>query len=293
MSQLKHHFTYITTCKGRLAHLKQTLPRLAAEPGIACVVVDYDCPDGTAAWVSANHPNVKVVRVTDTPGFSAARARNLGGAAATTEWLGFFDADILPAPQFFAEVLPQLKAGMHFRAQPLTRQTWGSVICRREDFELVGGYDEIYEGWGVEDDDLYEALKLNGVVAAGFAGALLSEVRHSDELRTRFHPISLIKSHRINSFYKQIKYDMMSLMRAPVPEQIRRSIYNNVRKEVLAESDGEKKPVKVTISLASCQIAPPRPDPSLPNAEHAIITRRLQYVLHMDAASARDGTITF
>ena len=33
---------FVVTCKGRLHHLRQTLPALAAQAGTECVVVDYD-----------------------------------------------------------------------------------------------------------------------------------------------------------------------------------------------------------------------------------------------------------
>jgi hypothetical protein len=54
----------ITTCKGRLAFLKQTLPLMVAT-GFPVTVVDYDCPEGTGDWVAANFPDVNLVRVKD------------------------------------------------------------------------------------------------------------------------------------------------------------------------------------------------------------------------------------
>ena len=112
--------TWITTCKGRLEHLRHTLPRVVAQPDLACVVVDFSCPDGTADWVQKHHPQVTVVEAANEPGFSAPRARNLGAAAARTEWLGFFDADILLAADFSTAVLPLLRPGAFFRPTPVT-----------------------------------------------------------------------------------------------------------------------------------------------------------------------------
>ena len=157
MSQL----TYITTCKGRLAHLQQSLPRAVGQ-GIPCVVVDYSCPEGAANWVEANFPQVAVIRVEGEAEFNASRARNLGAAAARTPWLGFFDADILLDPTFAKMIAPKLTSGQFYRASPLTRQTWGSIVCAREDFGAAGGYDETYAGWGGEDDDLIRALLMLG-----------------------------------------------------------------------------------------------------------------------------------
>ena len=36
--------TFITTCRGRLAHLRETLPSFAAQPDAAVIVVDYRLP---------------------------------------------------------------------------------------------------------------------------------------------------------------------------------------------------------------------------------------------------------
>ena len=66
----------VITCKGRLHHLKQTLPLIVAMGTSEVIVVDYGCPDGTGDWVEANFPGVTVVRVDDDPGFSPARSRN-------------------------------------------------------------------------------------------------------------------------------------------------------------------------------------------------------------------------
>src|SRR5215831_1429088 len=86
--------SFITVCKGRLAHLKQSLPLLAAQTGTEAIVVDYSCPQGTHDWVAQNFPKVKIVKVDDDPGFCVARGRNLGAAAASTARLCFVDADV-------------------------------------------------------------------------------------------------------------------------------------------------------------------------------------------------------
>jgi glycosyltransferase involved in cell wall biosynthesis len=126
--------TYITTCKGRLEHLRQSLPRVAAQPQVQVIVVDYDCPDGSGQWVKDNFPQVRVVRIDDDPGFLLTRARNAGGQAAATPWLAFFDADILLADDFFRTASENLVSGHYYRADPPSIQTWGSVVCERDIF---------------------------------------------------------------------------------------------------------------------------------------------------------------
>jgi len=162
---------YITTCMGRLAHLQQTMPRIVGQPDVDCVVVDYACPEGAGGWVAAHHPKVSVMRVEGETHFNASRARNLGAKAADAPWLGFFDADVLLSPDFANTVVPGLAPGHFYRADRLSAQTWGSIICHRDDFQAVSGYDETYVGWGGEDDDLFALLRLAGRRQADLSGA--------------------------------------------------------------------------------------------------------------------------
>lgn len=43
--------TFVTTCRGRLAHLRRSLPTFVAQPDAEVVVVDYDCPERSGEWV--------------------------------------------------------------------------------------------------------------------------------------------------------------------------------------------------------------------------------------------------
>ncbi|HET8940372.1 MAG TPA: glycosyltransferase family A protein [Rudaea sp.] len=102
--------------------MQQALQRVGGQPGVACVVVDYACPDQTADWVAANFSGVKLVRVTGEAGFRASHARNFGPPASIEEWLAFFDADILWSPKLAKHVIPRLQTGHFYRAQPITLQ---------------------------------------------------------------------------------------------------------------------------------------------------------------------------
>jgi glycosyltransferase involved in cell wall biosynthesis len=104
---------FVVTCKGRLHHLRQTLPALVTQTGAECVVVDYDCPDHAYLWVSEHFPNVRIARVLDAPTFNLSRARNIGAMVAKAPWLCFIDADIALAGDFSVRVIPMLLAD-HF-----------------------------------------------------------------------------------------------------------------------------------------------------------------------------------
>jgi glycosyltransferase involved in cell wall biosynthesis len=249
---------YITTCMGRLAHLRETLPRIAGQPGVECVVVDYACPDHAGDWVEATFPQVRVVRVEGETLFNRSRARNLGAAAAQTPWLGFFDADLRIDAGFSAAVLPLLKPGHYFRPAPVTDQTHGALIVSRSDFEAMGGYDETYAGWGSEDIDIVEALKFEGVKSANFPGALLDEIPHSNELRSKFQKVQdLWLQGQINSIYRGVKSDVRRLVDRRLTSAETASIYAEVAR-VLNETYQRDRfsPSWIRINLEAFKLPP-------------------------------------
>lgn len=73
----------ITTCKGRLEHLRQTLPKMLAQQyssRFEVIVVDYDCPDETYRWcVELKDRRLIGARVlTDAENFNLSRANKRG-----------------------------------------------------------------------------------------------------------------------------------------------------------------------------------------------------------------------
>lgn len=179
---------FITVSRGRLHHLRESLPRMAAQNPDELIVVDYDCPDGTGDWVAANFPQAAVVRGSQPDGgFNISRARNLGAAAAKSEWLFFVDADILLGPKLGDALRQGLRPGSFYQptaqASNSGSQIYGSFACTAADFAAIGGYDEVIEGWGREDKDLYLRLLFHGVAKAFYSPTLLGVIKHGDAER--------------------------------------------------------------------------------------------------------------
>jgi glycosyltransferase involved in cell wall biosynthesis len=229
-------FAFITTCKGRLQHLQQTLPLTAKQENSECIVVDYNCPQKTGDWVAQHYPQVKVVRVTDDEGFNKPRALNLGVREASAEWLVFIDADIRLAGDLLAWLTPQLARGNFYRAA-LTREkmdNFGTFACHRDDFAKTGGYDELLRGWGMEDNDMYYRLRATGCQQHFFPSHFLDPISHSDEQRTQFSPYkNRWVSHMIGSLYVQMKYDMESLQPELATKETHEKLYEHARQNVL------------------------------------------------------------
>jgi hypothetical protein len=229
---------------GRLAYLKTTLPSALAQPGVSHVVVDFSCPDGTGDWVEQHFPQVKVVRVPGKAHFSASEARNAGAAAAGAPWLFFRDADIAVTPAFAGEVLPLLRDGGHYRAvERAIGPLAGALICSRADFERVGGYDEVMQGWGYEDWDMYIRLVASGSEQRAFPARLLGWIDHGDELRVANQKIKNREVSRVtNTLYSMAKLDLGAAAGRPLDLAARRRLYAEVQRALpaLVRAKGRK-----------------------------------------------------
>jgi len=184
-SATPHKISYCTTCKGRLSHLKQTLPaNLAAErdnPNVEFVLLDYDSRDGLADWIKANFSEeiasgrLRYARYAPAEHFKMAHAKNMAHRLAMGDILCNLDADNFIAPNFSRWLDRQFTNEPHSIVGPrplnLTRDLeqkilWrvlhkprppadlaGRIAIARSDFEMLGGYDERFTGWGYEDID--------------------------------------------------------------------------------------------------------------------------------------------
>lgn len=230
---------FVTTCKGRLHHIQQTLPLMMAASPAQIVVVDYGCPQGAGDWVASNYPEVTVVRVDDDPGFCLPRARNLGAQKTGASWLCFIDADVKVTPGWTQWMAENLDSRCFYRAGMVNgeriKDTWGTVLCPRKAFADVGGYDEAFGGWGGEDDDLYERLKLRGYTESSYPAQFVDAISHDDRERTLFHDIKDKELHHfVNRFYAEAKLDLMKIIGRELPLADRLSVMKKIKAEIMA-----------------------------------------------------------
>lgn len=238
---------FVTTCRGRRAHLEQALPRMVAQPGTACVVVDYGCPDGTGDWVAATYPQVTVVRVGDRPRFELSRARNLGAAATQAPWLCFVDADALLAANFAEVVRPLLAPGSYYRAEPRVRDGSGMCIVHRDDFAAIDGYDDVIQGWGMEDKDFYFRARLAGLSMKPFPSELVTMIAHGGAERTGHYDVK--RTHlnsTANLVYCRAKWDLMRLSGRKLDATARATLYGNLHGAAL---DAQKRGTSVQLRV--------------------------------------------
>lgn len=230
---------FVTTCKGRLHHLQETLPLLVAQAPDEIIVVDYGCPQGAGDWVEEHHPQVSVVRVTDDPGFCTSRARNLGAARSTSQWVCFIDADVRVNAGWVAWLRGNLHSKFFYRAAPVDgkrdKNTWGTVVCTKRALDAIEGYDEAFRGWGGDDDDLYERLTARGLAENVYPSAFVDAIGHDDADRVTFHEVKDVDaSATINMIYMAAKRQVAHVTGRKVALQTRLDLMGRIKRDIMA-----------------------------------------------------------
>lgn len=228
MSRPTPEISFVTTCKGRLEHLKQTLPHLTAFDGCEVVVVDFDCPEGTRHYVRANHPGVEVVEIDDRPLFNAAQARNAGARQASGTKFVFVDADIVLAPGF-VDMVAHIPAG-HYAEFDFRNDVRGTCVIDRTAFERVAGYDEVMQGYCGEDIDLYHRLHLMGFQRHVMPEAGIARViEHSNVERVANYGVGRKLAFAKGKLYREIKSLLMRFeMKADIDFRIRSELWKRI-----------------------------------------------------------------
>ena len=233
---------FVTVCKGRLSHIKKMLPLIVEQCPDEIVFVDYSCPEKSGDYVRESYPTVKVVSITDDDGFCVARGRNIGAQAVISEFICFIDADIMIQPGFVSWAKENITSSFFYRAHPVNRnpETWGTFIVSKAAFNSSSGFDELYRGWGGEDDDIYFRLRLANICENYYPNIFVDSISHEDSLRVTFHKIKSTRIQRILcDLYLQSKMFFLNLRRNShddSPEdldfELRTQIYSLIEKTI-------------------------------------------------------------
>ncbi|MBN2823918.1 MAG: glycosyltransferase [Campylobacterales bacterium] len=242
----------ITTVKNRLAHLKQSLPKMVQQSHCEVIVVDCQCGEGSSQWIENNYSNVRIIKDEGHQVFCAACGRNKGASIAQGELLLFIDADQILEGDLGLWIVQNYQKGFFYEVgEPRSLSAWGIIICAKEDFIKIGGYDEAFGLWGGEDIDLVNRLRALGCKKNFFSSHYINSLEHGDELRAfvnadgvQLNKETLIK---IFSTYMQIKYDITSIVKQTPVLKERKALFKKVEISIIDAVYNHGKP---TISIS-------------------------------------------
>jgi hypothetical protein len=170
--------------------------------------------------------------------------------------LCFIDADVQIQPEF-AGILSLLRPGRFFRATPpAPKELSGTVLVLWKDFRRVGGFDEVFEGWGADDLEFFSRLREQELKEETFPTEWLTPLPHSDELRTQHSQIKDKNlSWTINSLYSQIKLDLSRVLDREVTLPERQYLYAQVKDWILRVAEGKSKAAEMKVAIRKHQLA--------------------------------------
>jgi glycosyltransferase involved in cell wall biosynthesis len=128
-------------------------------------------------WVRQQYPGARVFSVSGDPHFHLTRARNIGAANARGTFLLFVDADIALEGDLGEWIATHARLDHFYTASnPRSASLIGTVVCDRQVFDQVGGYDEAFRGWDWEDYDLYHRFAALPLREAHFGSEFLRSI---------------------------------------------------------------------------------------------------------------------
>lgn len=187
--------SFCTTCKGRLYHLRETLPKNIQDnldyPLAEFVVLDFDSGDGLSEWIRPlcdKYSNLSYYSIVDsvhpTTIFFNSYVKNICTLLGQGDIVCNVDADNFTGKGF---ALFLDKAIANPKTVAIGKDdTTGRIACFKSLFVSLGGYDERFGyGWGYEDNDFYSRALGLGCDYVWLPPQFLGHVPHSDWDRVR------------------------------------------------------------------------------------------------------------
>lgn len=207
--------SFFTTCKNRLEHLKQTLPKNLAhhkdDPNVEFVILDYDSQDGLGEWIKEEMmehiKSGKLVycRANGYPKFQMSHSKNCAARLTRGAIICNMDSDNETGAKFAEWLRRAVKDGRWAGTESFTDDFGGRQAFRRADFYALGGFDEQMIGWGSDDYDIAVRARLLGLKCVEVPAIYKYSLSHSNELRGRYMEVAdkdVSNSHNLDRAHK-------------------------------------------------------------------------------------------
>lgn len=199
--------SFLTSSMNRLHHLKQTyLKNIESSLStngckVEFVLLNYNSTDGIDRWVKTELKSLpvefKYLKTTKPTYFHMSKTKNILGKNATGNILCWLDADNITHTGFVQYVVEaytnNLKTVLKVDWSKSNAGTCGRIVCRKEDFLKIGGYDEQMTGWGYEEIDFWKRLEKTGANVRGIPNRYLDKIMHDNVERFSNYDPGLVR----------------------------------------------------------------------------------------------------
>jgi len=206
-NESKVKLAFVTTCKNRYQHLEQTLVANLQDNQQAetkFIVLDYNSGDHMACDILRNHRcDIESGRLVyyryrgDHP-FKMAHAKNMAhrlGIREGADILCNLDADNYAGFNFdqyiqgqFARHDTDIFLWARMMKGILPKGISGRIVCTKDQFLNLGGYDEKYHTYSPDDKDFKARLIRMECEPVEIDNRFLNAIRHNDKMRFREYP---------------------------------------------------------------------------------------------------------
>ena len=194
--------SYCIPCCNRTYDLKKVMPSVIAaanmSPPVEIVILNYNSSDDLDKYVDTLQNNKlvegnKIVYIKYNKGkhYRMAHARNIVSLAATGEYIVETCTDIFLGNYFFAVIREKIVDTNCKWIMTSSHRRPGLIVIEKKEFIKAGGYDERFDFYGPEDQELN-----NRLVRRGLTPEIISR-KHSYVLYT--NDVDKIKNYSIKT----------------------------------------------------------------------------------------------
>lgn len=192
-------YSFCITCKGRAAHLKETLIHnadlLDAREDTELVILNYGDNSGLDELMKSSWPKLRAMlgrrivylRTANQPEFRVAHAKNIAHRAARGGHVVNLDADQFLTEDYLEALREVVESGANVSrfgdSKAVRGGGFGRIGFDNDLFQSLGGYNEQHHGYGREDIDILERAELLAAKVGLIDSGTASFIRHGDEER--------------------------------------------------------------------------------------------------------------
>lgn len=175
ITKIKQKISFCTVCMNRLSFLKETLPKNIEDNlkygNLEFIVLNYNSADEIDEWINTEMLKyieqgiLKYIKTTEPKYFLRSHSKNVVSKQASGDIICNVDADNFIGKgfaEFINDSFCNDKNIYLFVDENTERDCCGRICLTKDDFTTLRGYDEDLEGYGFEDFDLRNRLKLLG-----------------------------------------------------------------------------------------------------------------------------------